>query len=151
MDIKEYIKKYNLPFDKIKTDYALDFDALYQDEKEWLSNLEDKIHLLKNDKSEQSIREVIKKLKNNQTFDEKDTSLLSVFVSKINTIVRIANRINNFKEGTVLTNGNTLRLSDFFNTVALSNSLKECKVELNDNLNNFLLHNPEHTDPPNPE
>jgi hypothetical protein len=64
MDIEEYIKKYNLPFEKIKTDYALDFDALYQDEKEWLSNLEDKIHLLKNDKSEQSIREVIKKLKN---------------------------------------------------------------------------------------
>ena len=58
MDIKEYIKKFNLPFDKIKTDYASDFDALYQDEKEWLSNLEDKIHLLKNDKSEQSIREV---------------------------------------------------------------------------------------------
>ena len=140
MDIKEYIKKYNLPFDKIKTDYALDFDALYKDEKEWLSNLEDKIHLLKNDKSEQSIREVIKKLKNNQAFDEKDTSMLSVFVSKINTIVRIANRINNFKEGTLLTNGNTLRLSDFFNTVALSNSLKACNVELNENLNNFLPH-----------
>jgi len=140
MDIKEYIKKYNLPFDKIKTDYALDFEALFQDEKEWLSNLEDKIHLLKNDKSEQSIREVIKKLKNNQAFDENDTSMLSVFVSKINTIVRIANRINNFKEGTVLANGNTLRLSDFFNKVALSNSLKACKVELNDNLNNFLPH-----------
>ena len=53
MDIKEYIKKFNLPFDKIKTDYASDFDALYQDEKEWLSNLEDKIHLLKNDKLHQ--------------------------------------------------------------------------------------------------
>ena len=140
MEIKEYIKKYNLTFDKIKTAYALDIEALFQDEKELLNNLEDKINLLKNDKSEQSIREVIKKLKNNQAFDENDSSMLSVFVSKINTIVRIANRINNFKEGTVLANGNTLRLSDFFNKVALSNSLKACKVELNDNLNNFLPH-----------
>ena len=140
MNIKEYIKKFNLSFGKIKTDYALDFDGLYHDEKDWLCNLEDKIHLLKNTKSEKPIQEVINKLKNNQTFDETDTAILSVFVSKINTIVRIANRINNFKEQTVLTNGNTLKLSDLFNAIAVSNSLRDCRFELNDNLNNFFPH-----------
>jgi hypothetical protein len=140
MDIKEYIKNYNLTFDQVKTDYEEDFDSVYQNEKDWLINLEDKTHLLKDEISKQHIEEVIYKLKNNTTFDDNDTSMLSVFVSKINTIVRIANRINNFKEGTILKNGNTLRLSDFFNKVALSNSLKECQVELNDNLNNFLPH-----------
>lgn len=139
MDIKDYIKKYNLPFDKVKTDFKEDFDSLYSSEKEWLENLEDKIHLLKNKDSEDAIKQVIQILKGTESFTESDTPILSIFIGKINTIVRIANRINNFKEGTRLDNGN-LRLYDFFNAIKRSDNLQNFNYQLNSNLLNFLPH-----------
>jgi len=139
MDIKDYVKKYNLPFDKVKTDFKEDFDSLYSTEKEWLENLEDKIHLLKNKDSEDAIKQVIQILKGSESFTESDTPILSTFIGKINTIVRIANRINNFKEETKLDNGN-LRLYDFFNAIKRSDNLQNFNYQLNSNLINFLPH-----------
>ena len=139
MDIKDYVKKYNLPFDKVKTDFKEDFDSLYSTEKDWLENLEDKIHLLKNKDSEDAIKKVIQKLKGKEDFNESDTSILSTFVGKINTIVRIANRINNFKEGTQLEKDD-LKLFDFFNAVKRSEKLENLNYKLNNNLVNFLPH-----------
>jgi 5-methylcytosine-specific restriction protein B len=139
MYIKDYIKKYNLPFDKVKTDFKEDFDSLYSDTKEWLENLEDKIHLLKNKDSEDVIKQVIEILKGTESFTERDTPILSIFIGKINTIVSIANRINNFKEETRLDNGN-LKLCDFFNAVKRSDNLQNFNFPLNSNLLNFLPH-----------
>jgi 5-methylcytosine-specific restriction protein B len=139
MEIKDYLKKYNLPFDKVKNDFKEDFDSLYSTEKEWFENLEDKIHLLKNKDSEDAIRQVIQKLKGTESFTESDTTILSTFIGKINTIVRIANRINNFKEGMRLDKG-ILRLYDFFNTIKRSDSLQNFNSQLNNNLLNFLPH-----------
>jgi len=139
MDIKDYVKKYNFPFEKVKTDFKEDFDALYSTEKDWLKNLEDKIHLLKNKDSEDAVKQVIQKLKGKEDFNESDTSILSTFVGKINTIVRIANRINNFKEGTHLEN-DVLKLFDFFNAVKRSEKLENLNYKLNNNLVNFLPH-----------
>ncbi len=139
MDIKDYVKKYNFPFDKVITDFKEDFDSLYFTEKDWLENLEDKIHLLKNKDSEDAFKKVIQKLKGEKDFNESDTSILSTFVGKINTIVRIANRINNFKEGTQLENG-VLKLFDFFNAVKRSEKLENLNYKLNNNLVNFLPH-----------
>lgn len=139
MDIKDYVKKYNFPFEKVKTDFKEDFDALYSTEKDWLENLEDKIHLLKNKDSEDAVKQVIQKLKGKEDFNESDTSILSTFVGKINTIVRIANRINNFKEGTHLEN-DVLKLFDFFNAVKRSEKLENLNYKLNNNLVNFLPH-----------
>jgi hypothetical protein len=139
MEIKDYVKKYNLPFDEVKTDFKEDFDSLYSTEKEWLENLEDKIHLLKNKVSEDAIKQVIQKLKETESFTESDTPILSTFIGKINTIVRIANRINNFREGTKLDNGN-LRLYDFFNAIKHSDNLQNFNYQLNSNLENFLPH-----------
>lgn len=139
MDIKDYVKKYNIPFDKVKTDFKEDFDSLYSSEKEWLENLEDKIHLLKNKDSEDALKQVIQVLKGAESFTESDTTILSTFISKVNTIVRIANRINNFKEGTKLDNGN-LRLYDFFNAVKRSDNLQNFNYQLNSNSLNFLPH-----------
>ena len=139
MEIKYYIKKYNIPFDKVKTDFKEDFDSLYSTEKDWLENLEDKIHLLKNKDSEDAIKKVIQKLKGKEDFNESDTSILSTFVGKINTIVRIANRINNFKEGTQIEN-DVLKLFDFFNAVKRSEKLENLNYKLNNNLVNFLPH-----------
>ena len=139
MDIKDYVKKYNIPFDKVKTDFKEDFDSLYSTEKEWLENLEDKIHLLKNKDSEDAIKQVIQVLKGSESFTESHTHILSTFIGKVNTIVRIANRINNFKEGTKLDNGN-LRLYDFFNAIKRSENLQNFNYQLNSNLLNFLPH-----------
>ena len=140
MDIKDYVKKYNLSFDNVKSEFDADFTSLYESEKEWLENLEDKVHLLKNEKVQAQVSEVINKLKTAESFNENDSKNLSAFVSKVNTIVRIANRINNFKEGTVLDNGATLKLYDFFNSVKTSDNLSEFNYPLNSNLNNFLPH-----------
>lgn len=140
MDIKDYVKKYNLPFDKVKSEYDVDFNALYESEKEWLENLEDKVHLLKNEKDQAQVTDVINKLKSTESFNENDSKTLSTFVSKVNTIVRIANRINNFKEGTDLDNGSTLKLYDFFNSVKASSNLTDFNYPLNSNLTNFLPH-----------
>ena len=52
MDIKEYVKKYNLSFEKVKSEFVADFTSLYDSEKKWLENLENKTHLLKNEKNE---------------------------------------------------------------------------------------------------
>ena len=140
MDIKDYVKKYNLPFDKVKSEYNVDFNSLYESEKNWLENLEDKVHLLKNEKDQAQVTDVINKLKSTESFNENDSKTLSTFVSKVNTIVRIANRINNFKEGTDLDNGSTLKLYDFFNSVKNSNKLTYFNYPLNSNLTNFLPH-----------
>mgnify|MGYP005666607859 CR=1 FL=1 len=139
MNIKDYLKKYNLPFDNVKTDFKEDFDSLFSTEKDWLENLEDKIHLLKNKDSEDAIKQVLQKLKGTEFFTESDTPILSIFVGKINTIVRIANRINNYKEGTQLDNG-ILNLYNFFNAVKSCENLQVFNYQLNSNLVNFLPH-----------
>ena len=79
MDIKDYVKKYNLPFDRAKTDFKEDFDSLYSTEKEWLENLEDKLHLLKNKDSEDAIKKVIQKLNIDRSIEFKDLDSLKVF------------------------------------------------------------------------
>lgn len=140
MNIKDYVKKYNIPFNEVKSEFEADFNALYESEKDWLENLENKIHLLKNEKNELALKQVIQKLKGNNPFQENDTPILSMFVSKVNTIVRIANRINNFKEGTNINNGSTLKLHDFFNAVKGSKNLNSFDYQLNSNLVNFLPH-----------
>ncbi len=139
MDIKFYIQQYDIPFDKLKADYKADFDSLFEKEKVWLGNLEDKTHLLKNDDNEKVIKVVIEKLKSGQDFKESDTESLSIFTSQINLIVSIANRINNFKEGTAI-NGSELKLIDLFNAIKNSTDFRSFKFSLNQNLDNFLPH-----------
>lgn len=140
MDIKDYVKQFNYSFDNLKSKYEEDFNSLYEQEKEWLGNLEDKVHLLRNSKHQTELNAVIGKLKSDDPFTNDDTKILSTFVSKVNTIVRIANRINNFKEETKLDNGSKLELYKFFNSVKNSTDLKSFNYSLNSNLGNFLPH-----------
>lgn len=140
MDIKDYVKKFNLSFENLKSEYEQDFNSLYEQEKEWLGNLEDKVHLLKNEKNQAELNAVIEKLKTTDSFTVDDTKNLSTFISKVNTIVRIANRINNFKEGTKLDDSSKLQLFRFFNAVKNSSNLNSFNFTLNSNLNNFLPH-----------
>lgn len=140
MDIKDYVKQFNYSFDNLKSKYEEDFNSLYEHEKKWLGNLEDKVHLLKSSKHQAELNAVIGKLKTDDPFTKDDTKILSTFVSKVNTIVRIANRINNFKEETKLDDGSKLELYKFFNSVKNSTDLNSFNYSLNSNLSNFLPH-----------
>jgi len=68
MNIKDYVKLFNKPFEIIKSDYETEFSLLYEEEKEWLGNLENKIHLLKNKKDEIIIKKVIEHHKGDYVF-----------------------------------------------------------------------------------
>lgn len=140
MDIKDYVKTFNLTFEEIKNDFTDQFDLIFKEEQEWLCNIENKLNLLKKEKDRRQINIIIQKLKNNDDFTSDDTLDLSAFVSKINPVVKVADRINNFKEGTLLDNGETLKLHHFFNTVRVTNSLNDLEYELNNNLKIFLPH-----------
>jgi hypothetical protein len=140
MDIKDYVKKYNFPFDKVKTDFKEDYDSLYSTEQYWLENLENKIHLLNNKDDEDALKIIIQKLKGTDSFTEIDTPNLSIFIRIVDKIVKISNWINNFKEGKELDNGQILKLYDFFNAVKNSENLQNFKYNLNSSLLNFLPH-----------
>ena len=75
-----------------------------------MNNVEEKTFRL-SENVRADIEYVISKLKEEgYKFKESDTDKLSLFISQINGIIRIANRINNFKEGTTLDNSQTLKL-----------------------------------------
>lgn len=141
MNIKKYLNQYNLPFEVLVKKYNTDFEKIYQQElsKNWLVPIESKLNWC-NEEDRWQIEKVVVKLKSSQTFDSGDIDLLSTFVSKINSIVRIGNRLNNFKQGTVLDNNDQLDLVDFFNEISLTDSLKGFKGRLNSNLRAFLPH-----------
>lgn len=140
MIIKESLKKYRNSFEEIKTQFAIDYNSIYNNQKEWLINLEDKIHLLKNENKELSIKRVIIKLKTEDDFVKNDTSDISIFISNINSIILIANRINNYKEGTLLDDGSKLEVFKLLNSIKKANKLSDLKVTLNQNLNSYIPH-----------
>ncbi|MFD3408952.1 AAA family ATPase [Aquirufa sp. HETE-83D] len=139
-ELKEIIDECNLTFKNVKQNYKTEYDFEFNREKEWLKNLEDKTHRLTGS-VKSDIDYVISKLKSpNYLFSANDSSKLSTFVSQINGIVRIANRINNFKEGAELDNGRLLVLFDLFNTIKRTNKFSELNFGLNKNLNSFIVH-----------
>lgn len=140
MTIKEYIKNFNKPFENVKSDYRNEFINLKEEEREWSGNLENKTHLIENNWDKEKIDSVIQKLKNSYQFTENDTDELSTFISQINKIVSITNRINNFKEGTILEDGSSLNLYKLFNDLCSERKYEKLKVKLNSNLNQFLPH-----------
>lgn len=139
-DIKEIIDECRIPFAEIKTEYKTEYELVFNREKDWLNNVEDKTYrLATNVKSEIDL--VIIDLKDPEyQFTIKDSSKLSIFVSQINSIIRIANRINNFKEGVILDNGKELHLYELFNAIKKANKLVNLNYVLNRNLNSFIPH-----------
>jgi len=139
-ELKEIIEECNLTFEEVKQNYRAEYDFVYNREKDWLNNTEDKTYRLSGN-VKTDIDFVISKLKTpDYQFTSNDSSKLSIFVSQINGIIRIANRINNFKEGAQLDNGKKLQLFELFNTIKKIGKLKELNFELNKNLNSFIVH-----------
>jgi len=139
-DIKEIIDECKISFADIKQNYKTEYELVFSREKDWLNNVEDKIFRL-DDNVKSDIDFVILKLKTpDYQFTSNDTPKLSIFVSQINGIIRIANRINNFKEGVALDKGRLLHLYELFNAIKKANKLGYLNFELNKNLNSFIAH-----------
>lgn len=100
MKIQEYLEIHNISFDKLKELYPDEYRTRFNSEinLNWLVPIEDKLYKL-DDKDQRIISEVINVLKSNESFTESHKRILSIFVSKINSIVNVADRINNFKDG----------------------------------------------------
>lgn len=138
--LKEVIQDCKLSFSEITEDYKIDYDQVNNREKDWLNNVEEKTFRLSVNVRD-DIEYVITKLKEDSyRFKESDTDKLSLFISQINGIIRIANRINNFKEGTTLDNSQTLKLFELFNTIKSTKQFIDFDFTLNKNLKSFVVH-----------
>jgi hypothetical protein len=139
-ELKEIIEECNLAFEDVKQNYRAKYDFVFNREKDWLNNTEDKTYRLSGN-VKADVDFVISRLKTpDYQFTSNDSSKLSIFVSQINGIIRIANRINNFKEGAQLDNGKKLQLFELFNAIKKTGKLQELNFELNKNLNSFIVH-----------
>ena len=139
MELPELIKTFNKSFEDIKNDYSSDFEKLMIEDGDWLNSIEDKTNLL-NSEVKKHVDNVIAKLKDTSySFIEIDIESLTKFTSSINNIVRIGNRINNFKQGSKTDNGN-LDLPLLFNTIKSNGKFSELNLILNSNLKGFIPH-----------
>lgn len=138
--LNEVIQDCQLSFSEITEDHKTDYDQIFNREKDWLNNAEEKTFRL-SENVRDDIEFVISKLKEEgYKFKESDTDKLSLFISQINGIIRIANRINNFKEGTTLDNNQTLKLFELFNSIKSTNQFNDFDFTLNKNLKSFIVH-----------
>jgi hypothetical protein len=138
--VKDIVRTCGLSYEAATTIRKADFDKIFEEQKDWLCNLEDKVQQLPSDAAAQ-VHKVIAKLKSpEQLFAEEDVADLSRFVSSINSIVLIVNRLNNFRQGTMLDDGSTLQLPQLFNRIKQAEQLSDCSIGLNKNLTPFLPH-----------
>ena len=142
MTVQEYLELHNKSYQVITENYFSDFNGIFESEKNknWIVPIESKLDKLNSSQSRQDIQYVIDVLKSDQDFKESDTDKLGVFTSKINSIVKVADRINNFKENTTLEDGAKLRLFNLFNTIKSTTNLNDFNYVLNKNLNSFKSH-----------
>lgn len=142
MDIKKYLSQFNLSFNTIRLEYNEEYQEIFQKEldKNWIVPIEEKLQLITNISDREDIKEVITILKSSDDFKPENIRSLTIFISKINSIINIADRINNFKEGTSLDNNQKLDLVLLFNNIKNSDSIDEITMILNKNLYSFLPH-----------
>ncbi|MBL6871366.1 MAG: AAA family ATPase [Flavobacteriales bacterium] len=138
--LKDIIKDCQLSFYEITEKHKSDYRQIFNREKDWLKNVEDKTFRL-SENVQGDIEYIISKLKEEgYNFKESDNEKLSLFISQINGIIRIANRINNFKEGTKLDNNQKLKLFELFNSIKSSHQFNDFDFTLNKNLKSFIVH-----------
>ncbi|QIX62734.1 AAA domain-containing protein [Hymenobacter sp. BT18] len=139
-EVKELVRTCGLSYKAATTTRKTDFDKVFIEQKGWLCNLEDKLQLLPSDAAAQ-VHRVIAKLKSAELlFAEDDVADLSRFISSINNIVLVGNRLNNFRQGTKLDDGTALQLPNLFNHIKQAGQLLDCAIVLNKNLKAFLPH-----------
>ncbi len=137
--LDEIIQECNLSFEEIQIKYKNIYDEVFQKESHWLTNIEEKTSMLKDNRPE--IENVIRKLKDPiAEFVSSDLPALRKFISGIDKIVNVNNWINNFKEGKDLKDGTKLSLVREFNEIKKTNRLKDFKLSYDKNLKNFVDH-----------
>ncbi len=138
--LKDIIEECKISYSDCKQLYESDYKQIFDREKDWLNNTEEKTYRL-SENIRNKVEYIITKLKDDKyLFIDNDTEKLSAFVSQINSIIRIANRINNFKEKTLLDNTKELRLFELFNKIKATSKFSDFKFPLNKNLNSFRLY-----------
>lgn len=138
--LKEVLQDCQLSFSEILENYRTDYEQIFEREKDWLNNVEDKTFRL-SENVRDDIKYVIEKLNEDRyIFKDSDTDKLKLFTSQINGIIRIANRINNFKEGTTLYDGKSLKLFELFNKIKSTDQFVDFDFTLNKNLKSFIVH-----------
>lgn len=138
--LKEVIQDCQLSFSEILENYKTDYEQIFDREKDWLNNVEEKTFRLPENVRD-DIEYVITNLKEDKyKFKESDTEKLSLFTSQINSIILITNRINNFKEGTVIDDGEPLKLFELFNKIKSTNQFIDFDFTLNKNLKSYIVH-----------
>ena len=116
-EIKNIIVNTNTNY--INISKTTEFIEKAKSEKLWLCPIENKLSLLKNKNDEAVLKRVIENIKNDQyVFDSQDIEDLEKFISKIDKIVSIANRLNNFTMSKI-------DLTTFFNKIKNSESLQK--------------------------
>jgi hypothetical protein len=97
MTIQEFLIPYNKSFQEITEQYSDIFIKVYNNEQEknWLVPIESKLDKFSDNKNQEDFRYVIDILKSENEFTQDDISKLSTFVSKVNLVVKVADRINN--------------------------------------------------------
>ncbi|MCI3938260.1 AAA family ATPase [Chryseobacterium aahli] len=142
MTIQEFLIPYNKSFKEIIEQYSDIFTKVYNNEqqKNWLVPIANKLDKFSDNKNQEDFRYVIDILKSENEFTQDDISKLSTFVSKVNSVVKVADRINNFKQDTILEDDSQLQLVTLFNTIKSTSTLKNFTLTLNRNLNNFRAH-----------
>jgi hypothetical protein len=139
--LKELVRTCGLPYGQAAVTWKSDFDKVFQAEKNRLCNLTDKLNLLKDPVAEAEIQKVITKLRDaTQVFDKSDVPDLSKFVARVNGIIKVTDRLNNFKQGVALDQGVSLDLAELFNQIKVTERLTDFTMVLNKNLKSFLPH-----------
>lgn len=136
MTIQEYLQRHKKSFQDIEEQQSALFAEIFNNEKEkkWLVPIEDKLDKLSDVSTQEIFIYIINKLKSDSEFIEEDVSKLSVFVSKIDSIVNVSNWINNFKDD------RELNLVSLFNRIKSADTLESFNVSLSQNLKKSKTH-----------
>ncbi|UPZ35817.1 AAA family ATPase [Sphingobacterium sp. PCS056] len=125
MTLKEISNEFkDISFDELKRKYTSNFNAVFEKQKLWLCPVEEKVHYFGIEGLENIINDVIVKLKDKgYKFTKDDLIPLGDFTKNINTITKIGNFLNNFRQGKKLKDGSTLDLPTLFNQIKSSDNL----------------------------
>lgn len=122
-DLKPYSEKVNTEF--IDCRDSLIFENIVKTKKDWLCNIENKLQLVKDEKSRESIKRVIEKLKT-YNFTDNDSEDLEVFTRNINITINMNDRLNNWTN-------EKISLVYVFNTIVNTDKFKDLAITLPEN------------------
>ncbi|WP_316819331.1 McrB family protein [Pedobacter nyackensis] len=112
-----------ITYDELKERYPVSFQIVFDQQKDWLCNFEDRVSSIDDKDFADVLTKTIRKIKDaSYNFEENDVVLLGNFTKKIDNVTSIGNFLNNFKQDAKMNDGSLLDL------VKLFNEIKTCKT-----------------------